>query len=99
MALFDTSCSLCSIILELRGKFDEVDGASCACGGIRKVFFSDMFVSMDATPTQSWGRMKSHSNKAPKLVKADGTELNPGHESVNASHIRLNQDQVNRLEL
>jgi hypothetical protein len=95
MPLFDTRCDSCGNTVERRGSFIAVESDLCDCGGNVKVFFMDVSLSMDATPTRGYGRTATH----PKLVNSDGSDFNPGHNQVTSETLRLNADQVKRLEL
>lgn len=95
MAKYDTRCAECSTEKEVSLPYADVEKQVCECGGAIKIIITQVNLSVDATPTRGWGKFSD----APKLVKNDGKEFNPGHEAPNASHLRLNQDQVTRLGL
>jgi hypothetical protein len=95
VALFDTRCDACSKTAERRGSFIAVEADPCDCGGSVKVFFDDLNLSMDATPTRGYGRTKTH----PALVNNDGSQFNPGHNNVTTDMLRLKPEQVKRLDL
>lgn len=93
--VYDVRCDSCNKVVERKCAYVDAERGLCDCGGTVKIIITQVNLSVDATPTRGWGR----SATSPKIVKPDGSEFNHGHETINASHLRLTNDQVARLDL
>jgi hypothetical protein len=94
--LYDTRCDSCSAVREVCLPYSEVEKQLCECGGPLKIIITQVNLTSDCTPTQGWD--KKFSN-APKVVRADGSKINPGHSPLTAQDIGLKPDQIKRLDL
>jgi hypothetical protein len=95
MSTYDLRCDSCNTVVERKCDYADAERGYCDCGGTQKIIITQVNLSPDATPTRGWGKFSD----APKLVKNDGSEINPGHEPPTTADLRLTPDQVSRLNL